>query len=62
MKQLLLGLIGMLAQNGVMKIKVDKYHSQWALGISYVFFNNQYKALIFDFAFFYVEITFKDYY
>jgi len=45
-----------------MKIKIDKYHSQWALGISYVFLNNQYKALIFDFAFFYVEITLKDYY
>ena len=60
MRQLLLGLSGTLVQNGDMKIRAGKYHSQFGLGIWYTWVNGI-KYLVFDFGLFFVEIVFKDY-
>ena len=44
-----------------MKIRTGKWKDQFGLGFTIVNFHKQFKALIVDFACWYVEIIFKDY-
>lgn len=44
-----------------MKLKVGRYHSQWGIGLNYVFFNNIYRAISLDLIFFYIELVITDY-
>ena len=44
-----------------MKLKIGRYHSQWGIGLNYVFFNNIYRAIILDLIFFYIELVITDY-
>ena len=60
MRQPSSGLSGRLVQNGGMKIRAGKYHSQFGLGIWYTWVNGI-KYLVFDFGLVYIEIVFKDY-
>jgi len=44
-----------------MKLKTGTYAGQYPLGISYVYFNKMYKAIVLDLIFFYIELVIKDY-
>ena len=44
-----------------MKIKTGTYAGQYPLGISYVYFNKMYRAIVLDLIFFYIELVIKDY-
>jgi len=44
-----------------MKIKTGTYTEQYALGISYVYFNKMYRAIVLDLIFFYIELVITDY-
>jgi len=44
-----------------MKIKVGRYHSQWGIGINYVYFNDMYRSISIELIFFYIELIIKDY-
>ncbi len=44
-----------------MKIRTGRYKQQLSFGITVTNYHKQFKALIIDFAFWYVEIIFKDY-
>ena len=48
-------------KNGLMKIKVGRYHSQWGIGINYVYFNDMYRSISIELIFFYIELIIKDY-
>ena len=44
-----------------MKIRTGKYKDQFGFGFAIVSYHNDFKALLLDIAFWYVEIIFKDY-
>lgn len=46
-----------------MKIKTGTYTlaGQYPLGISYVYFNKMYRAIVLDLIFFYIELVITDY-
>jgi len=44
-----------------MKLKTGTYAGQYPLGISYVYFNKMYKAIVLDLILFYIELVIKDY-
>ena len=44
-----------------MKIRTGRWKDQISFGFTIANFHNDFKALIIDFAFWYVEIIFKDY-
>ena len=44
-----------------MKLKAGKYAGQYPLGISYVYFNKMYRAIVLDLIFFYIELVITDY-
>ena len=39
-----------------MKLKVGTYADQYSLGVSYVYFNKMYKAIVLDLIFFYIDL------
>jgi hypothetical protein len=44
-----------------MKIRRGQYVEQTSFGITYAYYHDRYKALIFEFGIWYVELIFKDY-
>ena len=44
-----------------MKLKIGRYHSQLAIGLTYTYFNGVYKSIVLDLLFFYIELVTKDY-
>ena len=44
-----------------MKLKTGTYAGQYPLGISYVYFNKMYKAIVLDLILFYIELVITDY-
>jgi len=44
-----------------MKLKINRYHSQLSIGLTYTYFNDIYKSIVLDLVFFYIELVIKDY-
>lgn len=44
-----------------MRIDTGKIGNQLSFGITFTNYHNQFRAIIFDFAFWYIEFVFKDY-
>lgn len=44
-----------------MKLKINRYHSQLSIGLTYTYFNGIYKSIVLDLIFFYIELVIKDY-
>lgn len=44
-----------------MKFNIGRINGHYSIGITVTNYYNQYRALIIDFLFFYIEIVFRDY-